>query len=279
MPKRRPIINLLVISMLLFLLIPGSAKAEQKTGSEVNTAGLSADRETQGDWVGIYGKEGYYLVGASAGFPLRKLPDDVHVLLTDLSGTPLSSWWCFWDEFLQPDTDGNRKAALFSDETEEYRHAACLFDGGGIAVRLSLGETTKRVSLYMTDFDGVPGVNVRTCEVILFDEDHKEITSGIFTDYEGGIYVSADVTGNVTFEVQHIGGPNAVISAVFFDETQGPALNEKGKNGENAVQETPRTENGWNLKLSDGIVFSILFVILLGLMVATSAVREERKTK
>ena len=86
-------------------------------------------------------------------------------------------------------------------------------------------------------------------------------------------------TGNVTFEVQHIGGPNAVISAVFFDETQGPALDEKGKNGENAVQETPRTENGWNLKLSDGIVFSILFVILPGLMVATSAVREERKTK
>ena len=47
---------------------------------------LTLDTETRGDWVGKYGTEGYYILGASYEEPIVKMPENTTIEVTDFTG-------------------------------------------------------------------------------------------------------------------------------------------------------------------------------------------------
>ena len=198
---------------------------------------LTTDTETRGDWVGKYGAEGYYILGASYEEPFQKMPEYATIAVTDLMGTELTAWWAFWDEQETPECPYDPAGALWIDEAKTARRAACQFDGTGIDITVDVGDNTKKVSLYLSDIDAAAG-NERSCEVILYDADMNEIEYIEVSDFIGGIYVSAEVTGKVTFEIMKTGGPNCVYSGIFFD----PAGDAAPVETEAPETEAPETE-------------------------------------
>ena len=132
------------------------------------------------------------------------------------------AWWAFWDEATTPECPYDPLGALWIDEAKTARRAACQFDGTGMDITVDVGDATKKVSIYLSDIDAAVG-NERSMEVILFDADMNEIEYIEVSDFIGGAYVSAVVTGKATFEIVKTGGPNCVYSGVFFDPVGGAA--------------------------------------------------------
>ncbi|MBO0865403.1 MAG: hypothetical protein J2P16_10065, partial [Mycobacterium sp.] len=158
------------------------------------------DTTTQGTWKGVYGSQGYDIVGDS-----QSLPSYVHV---STDGTEFT-----WDN-TPTDTRALQRA------TSSGRIAATLF-GDTVHLNISVeDQTPHRISLYLLDWDGgtPSGQGVRQESVTVSDSisgtQLDAVDSGNFTD---GEYLSWNVTGDATFTFHVEAGANAVVSGIFID--------------------------------------------------------------
>jgi len=187
--------------------LAGAANADVVPAAAVDTA-------TQGDWLGVYGSDGYIL------FSYDTTSGDRVVLPSYVSGIGVAgaSRW-IWDN---PDPTGDVRA-LQDPLSPSDRVAACIYSGGGApTVTIDCLQTDPfRLAVYMVDWDTYDRQE-------LLDINGGGL-SGTDTvgDFHAGKWYVYDVDpsagATVTVAMYAVTGVNAVMSAMAFDPIPEPA--------------------------------------------------------
>lgn len=162
-----------------------------------SAAYLGSDPARQGGWPGAYGHSGH----AIATGPVSVPPDAAFAVVG-----PVDAWT--WHAAGKT-VDG--RAVVLPGGQE--RVAACWYAADALEFAVSVPSTGKKVSLYLLDWDGLG----RTVTVDVLDATGAILDRQTASLFIGGVYLSWAITGDVTFRVTRISGPNAVVSGVFFD--------------------------------------------------------------
>lgn len=166
----------------------------------VAAAGPVVDTSTQGDWVGVYGTDGYVLPSYLGGGDAVALPDYVssHVLT--------GSRWTWSASTSDP-------RAVADPTNPAVRKAACAYDGASLGLTVDLKRpVAMTLGLYLLDWDST------TREQRVTVSGHAPADAAGYHD--GHWYrfvVSGDATSPVTAQLSRLAGANAVVSAVTFD--------------------------------------------------------------
>jgi subtilisin family serine protease len=165
---------------------------------------IGTDSTTQGSWRGVYGSQGYALVGDSTS-----LPPSAQLAVTGASTYTWSAASTTLRELQRP--------------TGPSRFAATWYAGSTFAFDLNLTDAIPhRVALYVLDWD--PAGRAQRIDVL------DGVTAAVLdsrpaSGFSQGQYLVWTVTGHVQLRVTLTGGLNAVVSALFLDPAQGSAPN------------------------------------------------------
>ena len=159
---------------------------------------VSGDMATHGTWKGVYGAEGYNVVGEGASYPS-------YVQVTPGNK---ADWTWQWST---TDADALQRAANVPD-----RIAACWYSAGDMTIDLRFTDTqTHRVSIYFLDWDAAG----RNETIQITDaESGAVLDSRAVFGFASGIYLNWDLAGHVKMTISPNAG-NAVISGLFFGGT------------------------------------------------------------
>jgi hypothetical protein len=158
---------------------------------------VALDETTKGDWTGKYGSSGYnFPVSGALASPYANV---------DVSDARIKIW-----SAITRDSRAVKKAGA----SLPLRTAAAWYgDSFSIDVDVT-DDQTHRISLYALDWDG-KGRSERI--------DVVDATTGIVLDsrtvssFDGGVYLTWEVKGDVRFVINRVAGDDAVISGIFFD--------------------------------------------------------------
>jgi hypothetical protein len=169
---------------------------ESSPDSTLETIEGTLDTNTQGNWRGHYGTQGYNIIGNKSSYPSY----------ASVSTVGAKTWT--WAKSTS-DVQALQKATNPSDRIE----ASWYSDSFTINLNLTDGQT-HRVSLYAADWvskgrsERIDVVDPATGQVI----DTQTLSS-----FTGGAYVSWALSGKVQIRITRLTGPNAVVSGLFFD--------------------------------------------------------------
>lgn len=163
------------------------------------------DTTTQGQWTGVYGSQGYQVLGAglSGGNGLQG-PYDFTV--TGSTPAQFFQWATSTTDHRDLQTapgSSNLVAACFYSYTTPFGYNLKFLDA-----------QTHQVSLYLLDWDyrnrdeTITVSNALTGQVL----DTENVTN-----FSQGVYLRWDVSGDVQFNITNTGGLNAVVSGLFID--------------------------------------------------------------
>ena len=165
---------------------------------------VTLDRTTQGTWKGVYGSDGYNVIGDSVHYPTYAQ--------VSLSGKSDWTWAAS-----ATDLRALQKASA-SD-----RVAACWYSATSFTVDVNLTDgQTHRVALYCLDWDTT--ARAQTVDVL-------DATTGVVlssqpvSSFNGGAYLVWDLKGHVQVRFTNTGGVNAVLSGLFFATTASASPN------------------------------------------------------
>ena len=154
------------------------------------------DSHTVGGWIGSYGSQGYDIIGGRSSLP------------NYATVTPSGQSTVIWA------TSTNAPAALEVDPGP-FGSAAAWYSSTSFTVNINLTDgQTHDLTLYAVDWktqnrsEQIQIINAATGAVL----DSRSISS-----FNGGIYLQWAVSGNIEIVVTNLGGPNAVLSGLFFD--------------------------------------------------------------
>ncbi len=170
-------------------------------GTPVNSAPtavfVKADTTTLGNWKGVYGADGYSLVGDVSNYP--------SYVTAAANGYSVYTWAAS-----TTDPRGLQKAASATD-----RIAACWYSSGSFTIDLNFsGTATYQLALYVIDWDNWFG---RTQRVDILDTSNNVLDTRPVANFIGGQYLVWNVSGHVTLRLTNTNPrSNAVISGIFF---------------------------------------------------------------
>jgi hypothetical protein len=159
----------------------------------------STDTTTQGSWRNAYGADGYDIAtDKSAGNP--KLPS-----YATLGITGAATW-----TWAASTTD----VRALQNSANTGRIAAAWYSSTSMSFNLNLNDgQAHEVSLYAVDFDN----KGRSEEVQIIDPTTgKVLDTEAIGHFQGGAYLTWNLSGNVVIKVTNLSGPNAVVSGLFF---------------------------------------------------------------
>jgi hypothetical protein len=184
----------------------GSATVRATSGSTGATATVSVaandmatfvkeDTTTQGNWQGAYGAQGYNVIGASASYP------------SYATVTPNGQSTKVWAKSTRDvrglsNPAGGRVAAAWYASTS-FSVNVNVTDGG-----------THQVALYFSDWNNAG----RSERIDVLNAAGQVVDTRTLSSFRGGQYEVWDVSGNVTFRITRLAGPNAVLGGIFFDQ-------------------------------------------------------------
>jgi hypothetical protein len=177
---------------------------------------VKQDYSTEGNWIGVYGGQGYNVINSSASYPFYAVVTPAGESSTTWSTSPSG------ESALQTPGGGGRIAAAWYSTTSFT-----------IGVNLTDGQAHD-LALYFLDYNGS---NERSEQVQITD-----VTTGsvLFTqtvsDFYSGIYLQWVITGNVQITITDLAGSNAVLSGLFFDTPSASAT---------FVKQDTTTEGNW----------------------------------
>lgn len=162
-------------------------------------AGL--DATTQGAWRGVYGTQGYQVVGDVSSYP-------AYATVTVMN----AATWTWANpttdvRALQRASGGSRVAATWYHNIETFTLDINVTDGAW-----------HQIALYAVDWEGggrVQRMDVRDAATNLLLESRSAATFG------GGQYWRWNVRGHVKIAVTRIAGPSSVVSGLFLDPAAG----------------------------------------------------------
>ena len=179
---------------------PGNS-APSNVASATTAAGLSYSQSPQGNWVGVYGADGYALLNWNGGSDLISLPQSS--LVFDQGGRYVWS-------------GGTTAVQALQSPDAATRHATCFSDG--IQIRLHLTFSTAysgTIHVYALDWDALG-----RRETITVNDGSGPQTANITTDFSQGAWVNVPINvaagGTVTVTATRTAGVNAVLSGIFL---------------------------------------------------------------
>jgi hypothetical protein len=156
---------------------------------------VQSDAATRGNWKGVYGGQGYWMVGAPAALP---------AFATVTTTAPQWIWR----------TQATSASALVLPGASSDRIEACWYSGTQLSFDFSITDgQMHRVSLYFLD----PTWQGRQERIEVINRDTGEIlhlTS--LASFTTGIYLTWEITGHVSIRLTPI-TVNAVTSGIFFE--------------------------------------------------------------
>jgi hypothetical protein len=160
---------------------------------------VKVDTTTQGNWHGVYGADGYTVVGDQASNPGYVTPVP--------TGQSLAVWAASTG-----DARGLQKGSNPSD-----RIAATWYGGNSFTVDLpETDSSTHQLALYFLDWD----TTARRETVDILDGNGNVLNSqNLTSSFSGGTYLVWNVSGHVKVRVTVTGGANPVLSGMFFGGT------------------------------------------------------------
>ena len=226
-----------ITAIMLIVLLMTAALTVSVSASSARLA--DTDKTTRGDWVGKYGSEGYIVMDEDES--LQSIPAYASVEF-------IGDFWTWYDSESgdELDEDWRLPTALLKAPGSSERIAACWY-GGEFSVIIDVGSETKLVTLYTADFDE----GNRESEIYTLSEDGATELIPVIElfEFEDGWYLQFVISGKVQFDFESVGGPNAVISGVFFDpdpdaaaaavEEPVPAAEELGAGGGDPAELAP----------------------------------------
>jgi hypothetical protein len=159
------------------------------------------DTTSRGTWNGIYGQAGYALAAQPAN--ILKLPP----YLSSLTLPGAAATYVFADPTL--DARGLQKPPAFT-----ARFADTWFDPNVIAIQLNFTDkASHRVAIYCFDFD----TTTRHQTVEMVDgASGTVLDTQTLTDFNGGVWLQWDLSGQILLRITRTGALNAVICGIFF---------------------------------------------------------------
>lgn len=167
---------------------------EGSTGTPASASFLGTDATTRGNWVGVYGGQGYGLAGDTASAP-------AFAVLTP-EGAASHTWSVSTSDAraLQRPAGGRIAAAWF---------------GAAFSLHVQLTDgQAHEIALYLLDWDSAS----RGQRIEILDASTGQVLDARdVSGFNGGKYAIWSVTGNITIRITRLSGSNAVVSGVFFD--------------------------------------------------------------
>ncbi len=163
---------------------------------------VSTDTATKGNWKGVYGSDGYDIIG-----DVSSLPSYAQVTTTNASTHVWSNGTSDVRALEQAKTGATSRvaAALYNNNVNQFSVNIDLTDG-----------LTHLVSIYATDWDS----KARTERVDLIDQSTGTVLdSRVLSSFSGGEYLTWKMSGNVELRFTKVGGADPVLNAIFFDKT------------------------------------------------------------
>jgi hypothetical protein len=194
------------------LIITASYNGSTATSPAINVTPTStsgtvtfvrADTTTAGKWKGVYGSEGYHVIGTTPNYP------------TSVTAFPAGNSTCVW---ANPTTD--LRAPEKPGSTDGI--AACWYAAGIQTVDLNFSDSaTHQVALYMLDWDNYGGG--RTQRVEILDASNNVVDTRTVSSFVSGQYLVWNISGHVVIRVTNTNpSSNAVVSGLLFDSGGGP---------------------------------------------------------
>jgi hypothetical protein len=189
--------NRVLIGVIVLGVMTGGGLTQVR-GAQVEFLGL--DTDTQGNWKGVYGEEGYNIIEDTEAYP-------GYALVTPTGNGPWT--WA-------ADTDDIRAPQKVAGPD---RLAACWFNAAPWTIDIDLTDgRTHQVAVYFLDWDST----TRGTTVEVLDADNNAVLdSQEMTDYNAGKYLVWKIKGHVVINVVHNTGANSVVSGLFFDKVIG----------------------------------------------------------
>ena len=164
----------------------------------VSTASfVKVDTNTSGNWMGVYGADGYNVIGNAASIP------------TYVNVTPSGNGSYTW---ASPTTDPR---GLQMATNPSSRVAACWYTGGAMNIDLAFTDSnTHAVAIYLIDWDNDSG---RSEQVQILDPSGNVLDTRSVSSFVAGEYLVWNLSGHVTLRITNLNGnSNAVMSGLFF---------------------------------------------------------------
>ncbi|AMV38939.1 NPCBM/NEW2 domain-containing protein [Planctomyces sp. SH-PL62] len=174
---------------------PASTTAPAPGPAPETAPGVVQDATTRGDWTGMYGGGGSFVVNNPSA-----LPPSTSVAFGGGSSTIWTS------------NTTDVRALTTADGTKRQ---ASTWAGSEFTIDVTLGDgQPRRVSLYMVDWYS----NTRSQRIEVIDKaTGRVIDVQELSKFNGGVYLTWEVAGSVQFRVSRLGLENAVVSGVFID--------------------------------------------------------------
>jgi len=156
---------------------------------------VATDTSTQGNWSGVYGGDGYVVVGASQVMPAY----------ASLAAQNQLNWtWA-------SSTTDPRALQIGNGSG---RVAATWYNNPTFSIDVNVTDgNTHQFALYAVDWD----YRGRAETIQIVDAQTKALLdSRSISSFTNGIYVVWNISGHVTFNVTSTSGPNGVIGGAFF---------------------------------------------------------------
>jgi len=159
----------------------------------------------QGNWVGTYGAAGYALAGWNNGYDLTATPG-----VTETLAQGSTYVWA----------SNTSDARALANPAGTVRNAATYYDANQIVVQLTFSTAwTGNLHLYAVDWDSAGRRETITV---------NGVTANLSGDFSQGAWVAFPINvaanSGVTITVDNVGGPNAVLSGIFFGDAGTPPV-------------------------------------------------------
>ena len=155
---------------------------------------VKADTSTQGSWEGVYGGDGYNVIGDVANYPSYVTPAP--------SGNSLYTW-----------AVGSSDVRAMQEPGSSARIAATWFSTSQFTVDLPLtGSATHQMAVYCLDWDNLG----RAQTIQILDANNNVLDTRSMTGFSNGTWMVWNVSGHVRLQVTLASGGTAVISGLFF---------------------------------------------------------------
>jgi hypothetical protein len=166
---------------------------------------VKADLTTKGTWTGVYGADGYSVVGGSASLP--------GYATYSVTGNSFYEW---------ESQNSSDVRAPQTNPSSPVRVAATDFTATSETYNLNITDgKTHQVAFYVLDQDAR---NRGETITITDAATNAVLDTRDITNFSGGEYVVYNVSGNVNVKVTNDAGSlNAVVSGIFFDPGPGGA--------------------------------------------------------
>lgn len=193
----------------------GEATEYEETKLVYPLARVMKDSLTSGNWGGGYGSEGYvlcaYLWDGDSVQDLQSLPD----YISSLSYSKQKGMQ--WVKGVN-----DRRAPSAGESNESPRNAGAIYTQDPMAtfqtmtvdIRMDRGNS-HQIALYFVDWERAG----RRLAVEMFDLETKRLLAPVqvLSDFADGKYLIYTYNASVRFRINHVRGPNATLSGIFFD--------------------------------------------------------------